>query len=546
MLRCWCGLNTSLLKLLLASAAVLATAATAAPDTRFYPHLQQLTPRDGTATLAAGAAISGADAADPDALRLLKEILGSLKKGGEGSIQRITVGERGDAAVAKFLDGLPEKSGAYKLLVRPGDLVVVGHDGRGTYYGIQTLRQMLEAGGDAGTLAAADVTDWPDVPFRGVVEGFYGTPWSHEGRLSLIEFFGKHKLNTYIYGPKDDPFHSSPDWRKPYPEADAAKIRELAAACRADKVDFVWAIHPGKDIKWNDEDFKNVLAKFGAMYDLGVRSFAVFFDDISGEGTKADKQAELLNRLHREFVVPKGDVTPLVMCPTQYNKAWSGGDYLETLGRTLDPEIHVMWTGNSVVADLDTPSMEWINSRIRRKAYIWWNFPVSDYVRNHLLLGPVYGNGTDIAELLGGFVSNPMERSEASKVSLFGVADYSWNLKTYDPEIAWRAGIREVMPDAPDRPMPHRSAPKWSASGKHRLPSAAARTTNHCWRKLGRGSTHLGISGLPAWRRSTRRMPSLTTKPTWHGKPFPPRLLRSMKWKRSVARKTAIRINLAC
>lgn len=434
------------MKFVLSCLFAFGVAAHGSPAFQIYPHPQQFTLRDGRGTLSASATIVGADGADPEALRLLKECVGGIRD--EGSITRIIIGERGDAAVAAYLGGLPEKSGGYRILSGVNELVIAGHDGRGTYYGMQTLRELLDIGGKTGSLPLFDLTDWPDVPFRGVVEGFYGTPWSHEGRLSLIRFFGEHKLDTYIYGPKDDPFHSSPNWRKPYPPEEAARIRELVTACHSNKVDFVWAIHPGKDIKWNDEDLKNVIAKFESMYALGVRSYAVFFDDISGEGTKADKQAELLNRLHHDFVIPKGDVTPLVMCPTQYNKAWSGGDYLDVLGRTLDPAIHVMWTGNSVIADIDRPTMEWINARIRRKAYIWWNYPVSDYVRNHLLLGPVYGNGSDIGDSLGGFVSNPMERSEASKVALFGVADYTWNLKAYDANASWRASIREVMPDA--------------------------------------------------------------------------------------------------
>lgn len=71
------------------------------------------------------------------------------------------------------------------------------------------------------------------------------------------------------------------------------------------------------------EDRDLLLAKFEKMYDLGVRSFAVFFDDISGEGTNPNKQAELLNYIDEKFVKVKPDVTPLVMCPTEYNKSWS-------------------------------------------------------------------------------------------------------------------------------------------------------------------------------------------------------------------------------
>ena len=50
------------------------------------------------------------------------------------------------------------------------------------------------------------------------------------------------------------------------------------------------------------------------MYQLGVRSFAVFFDDISGEGTNPQKQAELLNYIDEKFAQVKPDINQLVMC----------------------------------------------------------------------------------------------------------------------------------------------------------------------------------------------------------------------------------------
>lgn len=419
-----------------------------AASASIHPVPRKSEPGGGVVMLSGKAEIGGAESADPAAAGLLESILAGLP--GRAGVAKVVIGERGDPAVSPFLGDLPEVSGAYRLVVRDGGIAVAGHDGRGTYYGVRTLERLMAASGGDGRLPAVEMTDWPEVPFRGVVEGFYGTPWSHEKRLRLIRFMGGNKMNTYIYGPKDDPYHSSPHWRKPYPEAEAARIRELAETCRRHHVDFVWAVHPGKDIRWDDADFANVLSKFEAMYSLGVRSFSVFFDDISGEGTKADQQARLLNFLHEEFVAKKGDVTPLVMCPTQYNRSWSGGDYLDVLGERLHPSIHVMWTGDRVVADLDRPAMEWINGRLKRRAYVWWNFPVSDYVRNHLLMGPAYGNAPDIGEMYGGFVSNPMERSEASMVALFGVADYTWNPAAYDAEKSWKAGIRAVLPGAPE------------------------------------------------------------------------------------------------
>ncbi|MFJ1474301.1 beta-N-acetylglucosaminidase [Capnocytophaga cynodegmi] len=372
----------------------------------------------------------------------LNEILSERK--GKKHVMNVYITDKNSKSAKKFASKVPNKKEGYYLRIEKNNIYVIGSDSRGTYYGLRTLEQLLSK----PELRLGEIIDYPDLPNRGVVEGFYGTPWSHEKRIRQIEFYGKHKLNTYIYGPKDDPYHSSPNWRLPYPEREALQIKELVQKSNENYVDFVWAIHPGKDIRWNEEDRQNLLKKFEKMYALGVRAFAVFFDDISGEGTNPQKQAELLNFLHNEFVAQKKDVNPLIMCPTEYNKAWSNPEkrYLETLGETLHPSIEIMWTGNTIVADIDKPTMQWINAKIKRKAYIWWNFPVSDYVRNHMLLGPAYGNTSDIKNDMSGFVSNPMEHPEASKIAIYGVADYTWNLEKYNSDTAWKNAIAEMMP----------------------------------------------------------------------------------------------------
>ncbi len=352
----------------------------------------------------------------------------------------------GEKYVRKY--GLKDTEGAYYLRISGKGIMIAGRDETGAFYGIQTFRQLLKH----GRLPDVTVRDWPDLPYRGVVEGFYGTPWSHEVRLSLIDFYGKFKMNTYVYGPKDDPYHSSPDWRKPYPTDEAEKIRELTEACCRNHVDFVWAIHPGKDIKWDEEDYGNLVNKFQMMYDLGVRAFAIFFDDISGEGTNPVRQVELLNRLNKEFILAKGDVAPLIMCPTDYSKLWanpSPDGPLSIYGRTLDPSIQIFWTGDSVCSDLTAETMEWVNSRIKRPALYWWNFPVTDYARHIMMEGPAYGLDTSLTRNeTAGVLSNPMEHGEASKIALYGVADYTWNVSAYNALDNWERGLAELVPEA--------------------------------------------------------------------------------------------------
>jgi hyaluronoglucosaminidase len=375
------------------------------------------------------------------AVALLKEL---MPRGVSKSSFSVVLGKRGDKTVARFASLIPQKAEGYYLKVAENGIVVAGNDERGTYYGVQSLRQLLKN----GMLHVATLQDWPDVSRRGVVEGFYGTPWSHEARLRQLAFYGRNKLNTYIYGPKDDPYHSTPHWRLSYPEKEAGQIKQLVDTARKYCVDFVWAIHPGRDIRWNEADRDSLLHKFESMYSLGVRAFAVFFDDISGDGTDPNRQAELLNYLDDHFVKMHADVEPLIMCPTEYNKAWSNVEdgYLTTLGHRLNRSVQIMWTGDYVISCIDMAALKWINPLLQRKAYIWWNFPVNDYVRDHLLVGPVYGNGLDIKDSVAAFVANPMERAEASKVALYSVADYTWHMSAFDSDASWRNSLADLLP----------------------------------------------------------------------------------------------------
>lgn len=359
----------------------------------------------------------------------------------------------GKKAVKKY--GVRPVSGAYVLQINLDGVVIAGYDERGAFYGIQTLRQILESPEGADEkLPYMKISDWPDLKYRGVVEGFYGEPWSHEVRLSLIDFYGRFKMNCYLYGPKDDPYHSSPDWRLPYPPDEAAEIKELVQACKKNRIDFIWAIHPGKDIRWNEDDYRNLVNKFEMMYYLGVRSFALFFDDISGEGTDPVRQTELINRLNQDFVKKRKEVTNLIFCPTDYSKLWANPTpqgSLSIFGRTMDPSVELFWTGDVVCSDLTKETMQWFNSRIQRPGFYWWNFPVTDYARHILMQGPVYGLSTEMtSEDLCGLVSNPMEHGEASKLALYGVADYTWNIAAYNAIDSWERGLEFLAPEVKD------------------------------------------------------------------------------------------------
>ncbi|MDE5573916.1 MAG: beta-N-acetylglucosaminidase domain-containing protein [Muribaculaceae bacterium] len=381
--------------------------------------------------------INGATTADQDAVATL---LSRFKESKDGV--KVSIGKRGDKAVKSVSTLIPKHPEGYYLKVDKDGVTIAGADDAGTYYGVQTFLALASQ----PEVMSVEIIDWPATPNRGVVEGFYGNAWSHANRLSQFDFYGANKLNTYIYGPKDDPYHRE-KWREPYPFDEAQRMKELTAAASKHKVNFVWGIHPAGDHSWKDDDNRAIVNKFEQLYSLGVRTFAIFFDDVFGQQADGKKHAKTIEYVCKNFVKRHSDVKGLIVCPSLYNKAWSPSfqaTYLEDLS-TIDPAVKIMWTGNAVVDFIDVADVEWVNSRIGRKAFIWLNYPVTDFCVNHLLMGPTYGNEPEATSMVSGFTANPMEYAEASKVSLFGVADFLWNPQSYDADTSWGQAVKALM-----------------------------------------------------------------------------------------------------
>ncbi len=369
---------------------------------------------------------------------------------------------------------LPAVPGGYAFRVQEGRLSVWANDEEGLYYAKQTISQLLhgvegatnaqndpfadmslEEVAQLGELPLGRVIDWPDLTERGVVEGYYGTPWSTEARKSLFRFFGRNKMNLYIYGPKDDHYHHGGGCYEPYPKDKGKEIAGLVKAARESHVRFVWAIHPANTVDWNRDggrpQLNQLCKKLEQMYKLGVRDFGVFVDDSFGEIGKPERQADVCNYILKHFIRkhPEDVTQYLIMVPTGYNRAWTNSEFLSTLGNRLDKSTRVMWTGDSVVNDITLPGQRWVHEQLGRPTFIWWNWPCSDFKRSRLSMGRTYGLGTEpeMVKEMSGFTANPMEQAEANKVGLFGVADYTWNITGFRSEESWREGIRRLYPE---------------------------------------------------------------------------------------------------
>src|SRR5690554_4362761 len=126
---------------------------------------------------------------------------------------------------------------------------------------------------------------------RGVIEGFYGQPWTHAQRLSLMDFLAGHGYNLYVYAPKDDPYHRE-RWREPYPPSQLNELRELAARARSVGVAFCFAVSPGLSLRYADDTELNRLwAKLEPLVQAGVTHVGLFIDDIPPHLVHPEDQA---------------------------------------------------------------------------------------------------------------------------------------------------------------------------------------------------------------------------------------------------------------
>ena len=286
------------------------------------------------------------------------------------------------------------------------------------------------------------------IPLRGIVEGFYGTPWSQADRLNMLRFCQREGLNAYIYAPKDDPYHRA-KWREPYPPEKLAEMSRLIEEAKASQVRFIFAVSPGLDIHFRgtagERDKRAMREKLTAMYELGVRDFAIFFDDIENKDGKG--QAAFLNWLEENFVKTHQDIAPLLTVPTEYFREDMLADgqtktYTEDFSTNLNKDIMVLYTGEKVVPNgLTDEDYQKANKLYQRQLGLWWNYPVSDYLPNKLALGPI--EKLPRQEKLPAIFFNPMQYAELSKISLSTGARYARQPDSYNEKKAWKQALKK-------------------------------------------------------------------------------------------------------
>ncbi len=343
-----------------------------------------------------------------------------------------------------------EKFGANFVASNNGEIVVLGRDTDAAFYGITSLKHIFNQM-NGSTIRNFTIKDYADTNIRGFIEGYYGIPWSNEDRMSLMKFGGDFKMTSYIFAPKDDPYHKE-KWREEYPAKELAEITEMVKVGNEAKCRFVWTAHPfmgGFNVNNADAEIQALLKKFEQLYKAGVRQFGVLGDDV-GQLNK-DIVVKMMQEVSK-WAKAKGDVYDTVFCPAGYNHSWQG-DYseLNKYDKEFPEDIKIFWTGEAVCQPVEQKTLNHFRKHnlngqaTRRSPLFWLNWPVNDINGARLMMGKGSLLHTDInVNDLTGVVTNPMQEAEASKVAIFAVADYAWNVKAFDDDKSWKDSFKYV------------------------------------------------------------------------------------------------------
>lgn len=282
----------------------------------------------------------------------------------------------------------------------------------------------------------------------GVVEGFYGQPWTHDERLRIIEALGRWGLTTYLQAPKRDRSTSL------FGPLDAETIGRVEGISEAGLRFGVRVVHGLSPYRLVDRESVPLLRRNSAkprralaervreLVRRGVSEFAILFDDTWA--TLAPRFATVATgREHGELACEALDAgaSRVVVVPAVYfgrAEDLSAGakrylDGLRLTGRWL-----TAWTGSRVfspfISERERTAMEALTGL---DVWIWSNAIANDWLplatgeslgrrgREKLCFGPVHTVSPELVARGRGVLLNGAREAVPTLVALHVLADFA-------------------------------------------------------------------------------------------------------------------------
>jgi hypothetical protein len=288
----------------------------------------------------------------------------------------------------------------------------------------------------------------------GLIEGYYGRPWNWAQRAQVASILAQHGYRFYLYAPKAATLLRK-RWRDPVPQSELDELAGFAAHCRSLGMRFGVGLSPHEfDDAPKSPDWGRLQARI-ALLDtaVGLDEFALLFDDIRGDDPRlAERQAGITER-----VAAQTRASGLALCPSYYSDdpvldrvfGTRPADYLQQLGRRVDPKVRFFWTGEEVCSrEYGAAHLRDVAQRMGRLPLLWDNYPVNDGQRmsQALHLRASTGRPAALAPLIAGHAVNPALQPVLGCIAAITLADrYRLGDDRYAYGAALMSAAREVL-----------------------------------------------------------------------------------------------------
>jgi protein O-GlcNAcase/histone acetyltransferase len=289
----------------------------------------------------------------------------------------------------------------------------------------------------------------------GYIEGYYGKMLSWDERFALCGCLEQLSLNTYLYAPKEDPWHRK-EWKVPYPQRWIETFRRFVTHASKNNVHVVPALSPGLSFDYTSSaDYHTLLKKMSVFADAGVSTVALLMDDIPDSLPKkcaksfsslGQAHGKLLSRLQIDLQKRLPGLS-LWFCPTIYTDLFAKegigkSRYLNDLAVSMPGTVAVLWTGPGVISEkLDKKSISEVSRMFNDNIILWDNMYAIDYCPHRLFAGPYLGRKHDVLEVTKGILLNPTGMPHTDSLLLALLSAF---VRKVSGTQAWKKALSEL------------------------------------------------------------------------------------------------------
>lgn len=285
----------------------------------------------------------------------------------------------------------------------------------------------------------------------GIIEGFYGRPWSWDERAETVAYLAPHGYRFFHYAPKADPYLRR-RWTEDHPREMADGLARLAVRCAELGVRFGMGVSPFEVQAFGAAEKDALGRKLAFIDEIGAADLAILFDDMRGDlPGLARTQLEIV-----EWAAGRTRADRIIVCPSYYTDdpvldrvfGQRPEGYIEALGAGLDRRIEIFWTGEEVCsAELSPGHLRRVTDQLRRRPFLWDNYPVNDGQRmsQYLHLRGFTGRPAAIAELVAAHAINPAQQPTLTRIPALTLVESYQRGDPYEYCAAMRRAAVQVL-----------------------------------------------------------------------------------------------------